>query len=371
MTKPHILIPIHDFNPGGTEAIAFRLAGIWLQRGWRVTVLAGDSSGPMRARVPDGADVEVLDPAVPRSALSRLRLGRAMAARARTIAPDAVFIIGNFHFVLAHALKRALPGVPIVAKISNPLLPPWLARLSGWTGGGLVRRYLSPIDMAVAMSSGLASDYLTLVPGAPVTTILDPNLPDGAAPPAMRDRRAITGPVRMLAIGRLEPQKDMGLALETLAALRRHRPAQLTILGEGYLRGRLETLAARLGLDHALSMPGFTADVAAALDQADVLLITAHYEGGPATAIEALARAVPVASTDCSHFLRDVISDIRLGRLVQERSGAALAAAVLAQLQTEPAPPSLLNGAIDNSRESASAEAYLTLFRALLASRSA
>lgn len=370
MIPPHILIPIHDFNAGGTENIAFRLAGAWLARGCQVSLLAGDHAGPMRARLPAGAEVAVLDPPLPRSPLSRLQLGAAMAARARALAPDLVFLPGNFHFILAHTLKRALPGVPIVAKISNPLLPPWLARLSGWTGGGLLRRYLSPIDMAVAMSSGLAADYRALAPGAPVTTILDPNLLDSAAPPAMRDRRAITGPVRLLAIGRLEPQKDMGLALETLAALRRHGPAQLTILGEGYLRRRLEALAARLGLGQALTMPGFTPDIVAALDVADLLLITAHYEGGPATAIEALARAVPVVSTDCSHFLRDVISDIRLGRLVQERSGAALAAAVLAQLQTEPAPTALLDGAIDASRDAASAEAYLTLFGALLASKS-
>lgn len=369
---PRILIPIHDFNAGGTENIAFRLAAEWLARGWEVCVLAGDHAGPMRARVPAGAEVRVLAEPVPRSALSRLRLGAAMAADAVAIAPDLVFIPGNFHFVLAHALKRALPGVPVVAKISNPLLPGGtageaLARL----GRGLLARYLAPIDMAVAMSTGLEEDYRRLAPQAPVTTVLDPNIPEGTSAPTMRDRRAADGPVRLLAIGRLEPQKDMALAIEVLAQLRQRGPAHLTILGEGYLRPRLERLAARLGVAEQLAMPGFVADIDAAMDAADVLLVSSRYEGGPATAVEALARALPVVSTDCSHFLRGLIVDPRLGRLVPGRDAGALAAAVQAQMASEPAPRALLQAAIAPSGYAASAEGYLKVFADLLGRRSA
>lgn len=372
MAKPRILIPVHDFNPGGTEAIALRLAGEWLARGWHVSVLAGDAAGPMRARVPAGADVQVLIPPVPRSALSRLWLGRRMAAAARQIAPDLVFIIGNFHHVLAQDLKRALPGVPIVAKISNPLLPAGAARrLASGIGAPLLRRYLAPIDRVVAMTGDQARDIRAVSPAVPITTIADPNVPDGLKLPLMRDRRAATGPIALTLIGRLEPQKDVALALAVLAALVPLREARLTVLGEGYLRPALQARARRLGLDGRLDMPGFSDRVGEVLAASDLLLITSRYEGVPGAAIEALAAAVPVVSTDCSEGLARILHDPRLGRIVAGRDPARIAAALAAQMTQPPAPPELLEQALAPSRFSVAADAYLAVFAAALGSRSA
>ncbi|MGB7654987.1 MAG: glycosyltransferase [Novosphingobium sp.] len=372
MTKPRILIPIHDFNPGGTEAIALRLASEWLARGWQVSVLAGDSAGPMRARVPAGADVEVLNPPVPRSALSRLKLGRAMAARAQAIAPDLVFIIGNFHYLLAHALKRSLPGVPIIAKISNPLLPEGLARtIAGGIGQPLLRRYLAPIDRVVAMTASQARDFHGLMPQRPITVIADPNVPDDLQLPAMRDRRASAGPIELALVGRLEPQKDVALALDVLAELRQSRDARLTVLGEGYLRGEIEAKARQLGLEDRLALPGFSDRVGEVLSASDLLLITSRYEGVPGAAIEALAAALPVVSTDCSEGLAALLQDPRLGRIVTGRDPQAIANALIAQLAEPPAPPELLEQTLAPSRFSVAADAYLQVFEAALGNRSA
>ena len=369
---PHILIPIHDFNAGGTEAVAFRLAAEWLARGWRVTVMAGDGAGPMRARVPDGAAVHVLWPPIPRSTVSRLKLSAALAAEAKAHAPDLIFIVGNFHFVLAHAFKRALPQVPVVAKISNPLLGQGaviqaMARL----GRLLLRRYFAPIDRMVAMTAGQRDELLRLVPDAVASVIADPNVKDAALVPAMRDRRQGHGAIRLLLVGRLEPQKDIPLALEVLTVLNRSQPAHLTVLGEGYLRPQIEAQAARLGLKDQLSLPGFSNDIAAACRAADLLLITSRYEGGPGIAVEALAEALPLVSTDCSHFLREIISDPRLGRIVVGRDPQTIANAIIAQMAEPPAPPELLEQTLAPSRFSVAADAYLQVFEAALGSRSA
>lgn len=370
MAGLHILIPIHDFSAGGTEVIAFRLAEQWIAAGHRVSILAGAADGAMRDRVPAGVAVVVLDPPVPRSPFSRLRLGKAMAADAKAHAPDVIFIPGNFHFILAHALKRALPNTPIVAKISNPMLP----------DGGLSRavaasrvmpRYFAPIDAVVAMNHGLAAEHRAMDPHRRVAVITDPNVPDEAPVLAMRDRRRSDGAIELLLIGRLEPQKDVALALGVLKALQQHSPARLTVLGEGYLRPKIEAEVKRLGLTDSVSLPGFVPDIAAQLDRADVLLITSRYEGGPAVAVEALARGVPVVSTDCSHFLRDLIGDERLGRLVGGRDPSGLAAAIMAQMATPPAPIDLLQETVAPSRYSRASAAYLELFGKLAGSRSA
>ncbi|MFM5924647.1 MAG: glycosyltransferase [Novosphingobium sp.] len=361
----HIVIPIHDFSAGGTEVIAFRLAASWLEAGHRVTVLAGDSAGTMRARLPAGAEAVLIDPPVPRSPLSRLGLGQAMVPDLVALQPDLVFLPGAFHFILAHAFKRALPQVPIVAKLSNPLIPsPTAARIAGVAGRTLLRRYLAPIDMIAAMSHGLEAELRGQAPGQDVCTIFDPNVPDDLRAPAMRDRRENTGEVVLLAIARLEPQKHLELAIDALAELRRVRPARLTILGEGALRSRLEGHAARRGMSAHVTLPGFADDIATPLSKADLLLISSRYEGGPATAVEALAAGLPVVSTDCSLFLHDLIASPRLGRLTPHRA-EALAEAILAQMVDAPASAEELSAAIGPCRHGASARAYLALFERL------
>lgn len=370
MPALHILIPIHDFSAGGTEVIAFRLAERWIAAGHRVSILAGAADGAMGERVPVGVNVTVLQPPVPRSPFSRLRLGKAMAADARALAPDVIFIPGNFHFILAHALKRALPETPIVAKISNPMLPQG-AIAAAVSASGVMRRYFAPIDAVVAMTHGLASEHRKMDPHRRLVVITDPNVPDENPVMPMQDRRDRDGPIKLLLIGRLEPQKDVPLALSVLKALQRARPAQLTVLGEGYLRPRIEAEVKRLGLTDSVALPGFVPDIAAQLDRADVLLITSRYEGGPAVAVEALARGLAVVSTDCSYFLRDLVSDERLGRLVGGRDPTQLASAIMAQMATPPAPMDLLQETVAPSRFGKAAAAYLVLFDKLAGSRSA
>lgn len=368
----HIVIPIHDFSAGGTEVIAFRLAAAWRAAGHQVSVLAGDLAGTMRARLPDDIASVVINPPVARSTVSRLRLGEAMVPNLVALKPDLVFLPGAFHFILAHAFKRALPHVPIVAKLSNPLIPsPVAARVAGLAGRALLRRYLAPIDIIPAMSLGLETELRGQVPGQNVCTIYDPNVPDDVCPPAMRDRRENEGEIALLAIARLEPQKHLELAIDALAMLRTIRTARLTILGEGALRAGLERHAARRGVSSSVAMPGYADAIAGPLGKADVLLVSSRYEGGPATAVEALAAGVPVVSTDCSLFLHDLITSPRLGRLT-EHTPEALAEAVLAQMQEEPAGAQELSAAIAQSRYGKSANEYLALFERLrVQSRSA
>lgn len=136
----------------------------------------------------------------------------------------------------------------------------------------------------------------------------------------------------LLAVGRLERQKGLDVALRALAAVRReHADAHLLVLGEGTRRTELEALRAELGLQGAVHLPGRVGDVGAWLRRAELLLHPARWEGFGLALLEAMLCAKPVVAARVSS-VPEIVSDGETGLLVQRDDPDALAAAVGALL---------------------------------------
>lgn len=362
MAARHILICFHDFARGGTERIALTLAREWIEAGREVTILCGSRKGGVIDQADPRIRIVELDPPLDRSPLSRLRLGPAMAARLGEIGPDVVFIPGNFHFILAHAFKRAVPGLPVVAKVSNPLLPALPAPLS-WIARRALRAYVRPIDALVHMAPELAESAAQTLPGKRGATVSEPNLgPGHVALP----RSGPLDPPLILAIGRMEPQKNLALALRAFAELLQRRPARLLVLGEGGQRPALERLARQLRISHAVEMPGYSPDTARHLASASALLLTSRYEGYPAVVVEALAADVPVVATACTPALRGLITSEVHGRIVGEFAAGKLADALEQVLQMPFESAGIRPAAVAHHDARVSAGEYLALFDRLV-----
>jgi glycosyltransferase involved in cell wall biosynthesis len=166
----------------------------------------------------------------------------------------------------------------------------------------------------------------------------------------------------ILWIGRLERQKDPLLALDVIAAT---RDLNLVMLGEGSLKAAVERRVRALDLEDRVRLHGHVAAVEPFLAEADALLITSRYEGGPAVAVEALAQGVPVVSTDCSFLLRDLVTLPEAGRIVASRKTATLAAA-LAEVLAQPRAPQRLTALAAPFEPRACAKAYLDWFDSLV-----
>jgi glycosyltransferase involved in cell wall biosynthesis len=69
-------------------------------------------------------------------------------------------------------------------------------------------------------------------------------------------------------------------------------------------------------------------DIARHYADADALLVTSRYEGGPAVAVEALAHGTPVVTTDCSYLVHEVLTVPQAGTVVASRAPDVLAAAL-------------------------------------------
>ena len=360
-----ILICCHDFSRGGTERIAIGLAHQWAARGRQVSFLCGTTSGGLRETLDAGIGVEELTPPIHRSLFSRARLARAMAARIAEIAPDIVFLPGNFHLVLAPAIHAAIAqaGIPtrIALKLSNPLAPHGIAAP---LLKAIIRRYGHCIDGVAAMNTGLAREATALLPGIHVRTLFDPIYLHHKAPAAHSPAR--DGQLHVLWAGRFEPQKDVMLALRTIQALSQHTPCRLTLLGTGSQQRAVEKAIQRMGLADIVTAPGHVPRIDPWLAGGDALLVTSHYEGGPAVAVEALAHGVPVVATDCSHFLHDIMTVPQAGQIVPSRDPQRLAAA-LADLRGAPPPaPEQLAALVTRLEPDSCANAYLAWFDSLM-----
>jgi glycosyltransferase involved in cell wall biosynthesis len=151
-----------------------------------------------------------------------------------------------------------------------------------------------------------------------------------------RDRR---GPVELLAVGRLAPEKDPLALLAVLDLLRARGGAwRLTIAGDGPLRGALEREVAARGLCDAVRLLGEVPngpELWARYRAADAFVHLARTEGLPQVLVEAHAAGLPVVATRVGGVPGALGHGAR-GLLVEAGEPAA-AAAALERLAGDPA----------------------------------
>jgi len=149
-----------------------------------------------------------------------------------------------------------------------------------------------------------------------------------AAEPLEDDWFAAGAPPVMLAIGRLETQKNFPNLLRAFAMIRAGRKVKLLILGEGSERAHLTALVEELGVADDVRMPGFVANPAAYMARAAVFVMSSNWEGMPVAQMEALTLGTPVVSTDCPSGPAEILANGTYGEMVPMDDPAALAGAV-------------------------------------------
>ncbi len=183
-----------------------------------------------------------------------------------------------------------------------------------------------------------------LAPGARVELIyhgLDRRL--FAPPPrfgSRRDGSDPADPVRLLAVGRLQPKKGFDVVLRALARVPGH--VVLTLVGYGPGEARLRRLCAALGLEGRVRWTGQLDQpaVRALYRESDLFVLAPRIaddgdrDGLPNVIVEALSQALPVVATRVA-ALPEAVEDGVNGRLVPPDDPAALADAV-ARLAADP-----------------------------------
>ena len=144
-------------------------------------------------------------------------------------------------------------------------------------------------------------------------------------PPPPRPAPGAGRPVRLLAVGRLIPSKNLSLLLDVLAGLR-DLAWTLDVVGDGPERASLEARAA--GLADRVTFHGHREDVGRFYESADAFVFPSRLENSALVVLEAMARGLPTLAVRAdgvryrnSHH--EVIADGVTGRLVGEAEYAA------------------------------------------------
>ena len=186
------------------------------------------------------------------------------------------------------------------------------------------------VGVSQGISRGLAE--VIKVPDERITTIYNPAItPDLHARaaeqpdhPWLRDDGA---PV-VLAVGKLERQKDYPSLVKAFARLAARRPCRLVILGEGSKRKEIEGLVEESKLTDRVSLPGWVENPFAFMARASLFVLSSRWEGLPTVLVEALTCGCPCVSTDCPSGPAEILLNGDIGPLVPVGDDAALAEAM-------------------------------------------
>ena len=328
MKHRKILLLMTNLVGGGADRVTLNLAEDWSRAGAQVVVatLAGDAGDAYA--VPSGVRRLALGFSGRRRSLPDLlrnNIAPVLAVRRllRVERPDAAIGITT-PAAVALALARRRGMVAVGAEHGHTPLSHY-GRI--WE---VARRYAyARLDAVVALTDETAqllrertrSRRLAVIPNAVALP-----LPEGAPRLAVAD---VVAPERkmLLAVGRFVAQKGFDRLLDAFAcAAERCEEWDLTILGEGELRGALESQTARLGLDGRVHLPGFAGNVAEWYRAADAFVLSSRWEGWGMVLAEAMAHGCAVVGVDCDVGPRDIVRDGVDGLLVRQGDAEALAA---------------------------------------------
>ena len=144
-------------------------------------------------------------------------------------------------------------------------------------------------------------------------------------------RKQTDGSFRFITAGRFSPVKNQQMILRAFAGfLAQGHDGRLVLLGKGEEEPNLRALADALQIADRVEYAGHVPNVEDYLAQADVFLLSSHYEAQPLSILEAMAAGLPIISTDVGG-VRDIVTDN--GILVPPGDPAAMTQAMV-QLYT-------------------------------------
>ena len=255
---------------------------------------------------------------VPRNGLGRLAVLSLLSRQVRADITHAIYF-----------LPPLVRGASVVTihDISFERHPEFFGRSSLWRDRLLIRDAARRATKIVTVSETSRRDLIELWRLSPDRVVAIPN---GVSPsfqplsdptpfdPAVRA-------LRVLAVGTLQPRKNLPRLVDAVALVAREMPVELRVVGPDCLQAK--RIQDRLGGVAAVEIAGYVSyeQLVAEYQRADVFVYPSLYEGFGLPIIEAMASGIPVV-TSTAGSLPEVAGDAAL--IVDPLDVAAIASAI-------------------------------------------
>ncbi|WP_420143840.1 glycosyltransferase [Sphingobium sp.] len=325
--RPTVAVYLPDLSGGGAERLHVLLNVALEERGFDMKFLLDRRAGALINQVPE-------DKIVALDASRQLKAFSKLVRYLRTARPD--YLISNMeHMNISAVVAARIAGgsTRVIATQHNAFsrqidrpsikyrLLPWMYKgvlpfahkivaVSGGVGRELV-------DMLKWRADRVDVIYNGVVAGGQQSIDQDP------PHPWLGEERPV-----IIAMGRMVAQKDFTTLLRAFARMGGGDVARLIILGDGPERNALEAEARKLGIAHAVDMPGFVEHPAGWLSRSALFVLSSQFEGFGNVLVEALSCGTPIVSTNCPFGPSEILDDGRFGTLVDVGDIEAMAMAM-------------------------------------------
>ena len=331
MLRPiRITCTISSLGGGGAERSLVNLATLLAEKGHEVRLLTLQRQVPDAYSVPSGIRRYYAEPAVAQSCQwinlpQQLRRNQALRRSLLATQPE---IVISFVDTTNVAVLQAMMGTGIQIAVAERTDPQFHAIGLRWQ---VLRRLYYPLAAQIIVQGKELCNWAKRAwwPSR-VCAIPNPIFPTARSqsPPQKRSD-LFPQPHTAIAMGRLDPVKGFDRLIDAFAEIAPRFPDwHLTILGEGALRPQLEAQIEGLSLKHRISLPGRIDEPANVVGQADLFVLSSHYEGFPNAMLEAMACGLPAIALDTSSGPRAIVRHNVDGLLVSPAEKNALSKAM-------------------------------------------
>ena len=337
-----LVLGVQSTSPGGMETHCVDLAAELVRRGVAVTAILPEPAlfDPLSERFRiAGAEVVRLETTAYRGRAAQLRRVGSLLGLMRRIRPDVVHLhtggaTGGLLFVLSARLASS--ARVIVTEHDVPAeRPPLSNRLSRFAldrlAHGLVAVSERNAGLRQARLGAPAGGLTSILNGVPILESTAAERNQNRA--VVRRRLGLEADAVVIgSLVRLASGKGLDDLLRAFALVRRDHPAQLVLVGDGPLRGEVETLAAELNVHASLHLAGNQAKPLPYLDAMDLFVLAVPAGSMSIALLEAMARGLPPVITFCGP--EEAVVDGRTGLCAPPHDPEGLAS-VLSQLVSD------------------------------------
>jgi glycosyltransferase involved in cell wall biosynthesis len=286
-----ILNVILSLSGGGTERQVAALAADLVRRGHDVHVAYVHSGVNLKRFEGSGCRLHHLVTSIKYDPLVVARSASLM----RRLRPDVVQTWLAHMDIVGGAAARLLRVPWVMAERSAALsYPPTLLHRVRVAAGRRADRIVanSPGGAEYWTANGVDLSRLEVIPNSVKLWEIE-----SAGP--LDDARIGAGDELVLHVGRLSPEKNLGMLFNALPEVFSARPrAKLVLCGDGPLGERLAAQVSAAGLGGRVVFAGFVPNVGSWLKRASAVVSVSPCEGHPNAVLEAMAAAVPVVVSD-------------------------------------------------------------------------